>query len=211
MEYNNNCNKRLKLNHFGTTSNQQQGSIFGDYHEKQYRAIANYSKQTYSQQCNKADNINSNQIKVTRKKSYMTTNTYLTGPVDKPLISHLVEKPLFSRILVVYPKEANEAEIRQAFQKFGYIQNISVVRDPAGNQTDAGMASIKYGKASEALKALEEMDGKFLDSSRSKNLRVLVAEDGHKNYKSNDPFTSKLYVKIDKNMNRYDLMNMFKV
>lgn len=121
------------------------------------------------------------------------------------------DKPLFSRVFVLYPREANEAEIRHTFQKFGYIQNMLVVKEQS-IPADSGMIHIKYSKASEALRAIEEMDGKYLDSSRSNVLRVLLSEDTDiKGYKSNEPFTTKLYVKIDKTMNRFDLLNMFKV
>jgi hypothetical protein len=59
---------------------------------------------------------------------------------------------------------------------------------------------------------MEEMDGKFLNNNfNSKPLRVLLSQECNKNFNSNEPFTSKLFVKIDKNMNRFDLKNMFKV
>ena len=74
-----------------------------------------------------------------------------------------------------------------------------------------GIVYIKFAKASEAMMAMEEMHGKYLDNFPSKALNVLLSQDGNRNFKSNEPFTARLYVKIEKQMNRYDLKNMFKV
>lgn len=58
---------------------------------------------------------------------------------------------------------------------------------------------------------MEQMDGKYLENYRTKALKVLISQDGNKNYKTNEPFTTRLYVKLDKSMNKHDLKNMFRV
>ena len=76
----------------------------------------------------------------------------------------------------------------------------------------AGVVFIEYAKSSEALTAMEEMNGKYLENYRTKALKVLISQEGNnKTFKTSRPFISKLFVNVDKNVNKFDLKNMFRV
>jgi len=56
------------------------------------------------------------------------------------------------------PRETSEAELREAFEKFGEVSTITMVKDRYTN-TFKGFAFIEMPKNEDAEKAIESMDG----------------------------------------------------
>jgi RNA recognition motif-containing protein len=46
-----------------------------------------------------------------------------------------LDNPPFSRLFVLYPKEATETELRTEFEKFGPIEDLYLVKDKANGST----------------------------------------------------------------------------
>ncbi|XP_021934373.1 RNA-binding protein 45 isoform X2 [Zootermopsis nevadensis] len=74
--------------------------------------------------------------------------------VSKPKL----DEPPNSRLFIVCNKSITEEEFRTAFEKYGTIEEIWVVRDRSTGEPK-GVTYIKFSKTSEAALALEEMNG----------------------------------------------------
>lgn len=81
--------------------------------------------------------------------------------------------PTYSRLFIVSEKRVSEDEFREAFSKFGNIEDLKIPRDHTTGEPK-GIAFIKFSKTSEAAKALEEMNNKTLPST-TRPLKVMVA------------------------------------
>ncbi|CAG9783262.1 unnamed protein product [Diatraea saccharalis] len=92
-----------------------------------------------------------------------------TGRNDEP--SH--DSPTYSRLFIVSDKKTTEEEIRDAFLKFGTIEDIRMPRDHNTGMSK-GVAFIKFSKTSEAAFALEEMHLKTLPGY-NRPVKVMVA------------------------------------
>jgi len=79
-----------------------------------------------------------------------------------------------SRLFIVHGSAIPEEELRKAFKDYGTIENIRMVKKRDDKDSNTGIAFVKYAKASEAAKAIEELNGKVLPSS-PKPLKVMVA------------------------------------
>jgi len=86
---------------------------------------------------------------------------------DRDEVSH-------SRLFIVHGATVGEDEIRKAFKEYGTIENIRIVKKRDDKDAVTGIAFVKYSKASEAAKAIEELNGKVLSGS-PKPLKVMVA------------------------------------
>jgi len=89
------------------------------------------------------------------------------GGGDKEDVPH-------SRLFVVHGSSIDEEELRKAFEKYGSIENIRMVKKRDDKDSVTAIAFVKYSKASEAAKAIEELNGKVLSGS-PKPLKVMVA------------------------------------
>ncbi|KDR11573.1 RNA-binding protein 45, partial [Zootermopsis nevadensis] len=69
-----------------------------------------------------------------------------------------LDEPPNSRLFIVCNKSITEEEFRTAFEKYGTIEEIWVVRDRSTGEPK-GVTYIKFSKTSEAALALEEMNG----------------------------------------------------
>lgn len=193
MDYNNNNNrssKRVKTHNFNSFT----PSIFGAYQEHN-----NANKPPYLHNNN---NNNNNNHELSQPAPHVSGHTSERN-LQKPTKSQVLK-----RLFITYPKEASEAELCRAFAKFGQIMDISVIKDH-DTQIGKGIVFIEFVKASEALLAMEEMNGKYLENHRAKALKVLISQDKTKSFKTNKPFASKLLVKIDKNVQKFELRNIF--
>ncbi|XP_031785024.1 RNA-binding protein 45 [Nasonia vitripennis] len=83
------------------------------------------------------------------------------------------DDPPNSRLFVICHKSLEEEELRKAFEKFGNIEDIWVVKDRNTGE-NKGVTYIKYAKTSQAAFALEEMNGKML-SSVGRPIKVMIA------------------------------------
>ena len=71
--------------------------------------------------------------------------------------------PPFSRVFVVCSRGHKEEDIQVAFQQFGQIEDVWMVKDRMTKE-NKGICYVKYDKASSAALAIENMDGKLVGS-----------------------------------------------
>lgn len=83
-----------------------------------------------------------------------------------------VDNPPFSRIFVVCGKKHTEDAMKQAFQSFGQVEDVWIVKDKVSKES-RGVCYIKFSKASAAALAVESMDGKQVGDD-SKPLKVSI-------------------------------------
>ncbi|XP_014235265.1 RNA-binding protein 45 isoform X1 [Trichogramma pretiosum] len=83
------------------------------------------------------------------------------------------DDPPNSRLFVICHKSLEEDELRRAFEKFGKIEDIWVVKDRNTGE-NKGVTYIKFSKTSEAAIALEEMNGKMLGNV-GRPIKVMIA------------------------------------
>ncbi|KYM81348.1 PREDICTED: RNA-binding protein 45 [Atta cephalotes] len=83
------------------------------------------------------------------------------------------DDPPNSRLFVICHKSLEEDDLRKAFEKFGKIEDIWVVKD-RNTGDNKGVTYIKFSKTSEAAFALEEMNGKMLGSV-GRAIKVMIA------------------------------------
>lgn len=69
--------------------------------------------------------------------------------------------PPFSRVFVVCSKTHKEEDIKAAFQQFGAIEDVWMVKDRMTKE-NKGICYVKFDKASAAARAIEELDGKTI-------------------------------------------------
>lgn len=72
-----------------------------------------------------------------------------------------VDNPPFSRVFVVCSKKHTQDDLTTAFNSFGEIEDVWVVKDKLTKE-NRGVCYIKYAKASSAAVAIEQMDGKII-------------------------------------------------
>ena len=82
--------------------------------------------------------------------------------------------PPFSRVFVVCSRGHKEEDIQAAFQQFGQIEDVWMVKDRMTKE-NKGICYVKYDKASSAALAIENMDGKLV-GSEPKPIKVHVLE-----------------------------------
>lgn len=90
----------------------------------------------------------------------------------RPRIDH--DTPPFSRLFVVCSKNHEKQDISNAFEEFGTLQDVWLVKDRATNE-NKGIAYIKFEKASDAHRAMEKLHGEAIGSD-PKPLKVLLAD-----------------------------------
>ncbi|XP_066591507.1 RNA-binding protein 45 isoform X2 [Prorops nasuta] len=83
------------------------------------------------------------------------------------------DDPPNSRLFVICHKSLEEDDLRKAFEKFGKIEDIWVVKDRNTGE-NKGVTYIKFSKTSEAAFALEEMNGKMLGNV-GRPIKVMIA------------------------------------
>ena len=69
--------------------------------------------------------------------------------------------PPFSRVFIVCSRGHKEEDIQAAFQPFGQIEDVWMVKDRMTKE-NKGICYVKYDKASSAALAIENMDGKLV-------------------------------------------------
>ncbi|KAJ8952485.1 hypothetical protein NQ318_003280 [Aromia moschata] len=121
------------------------------------------------------------------------------------------DDPPNSRLFIIGPKTLNEEDFRKAFEDFGTIEEIWVVKDRTTGE-NKGVTYIKYSKTSEAAKALETMNGKIIGNG-TRSIKVMIAASREQG--SNETLTKKkkiqrLFVMVPKNMTDTELYDYFK-
>nr|XP_026484756.1 RNA-binding protein 45-like [Vanessa tameamea] len=83
------------------------------------------------------------------------------------------DSPIYSRLFIVCDRSLKEEQFRTAFSQFGCIEDIRIPRHHKTGEPK-GIVFIKFSKTSEAAKALESMNIKFISNS-TRTLKVMVA------------------------------------
>ncbi|GAB6026672.1 hypothetical protein CHUAL_013185 [Chamberlinius hualienensis] len=120
------------------------------------------------------------------------------------------EEPPNSRLFVVCDKTITEKEFREAFSKYGEIEDIWIVKNKHTGERK-GVTYIKFAKTSQAAEALENMNGRTL-KNHSKPLKVLVANcrsDGRKREPNEGERLVRLFVMAPKQVTEDDLRDHF--
>lgn len=119
-------------------------------------------------------------------------------------------EPPNSRLFILCSKNLNESDLQQAFDRYGNVEDIWIVKDKNTNESK-GVVYIKYSKSSEAALAMEEMNGKVL-ANAPKPIKVMIAhsrEQGSK--KDDDPERLlRLFIVVPKSMTEEELREHFK-
>ena len=69
--------------------------------------------------------------------------------------------PPFSRVFVVCSKNHKEEDIKAAFEKYGNVEDVWMVKDRRTRE-NKGICYVKYDKVSSAALAIESLDGKTI-------------------------------------------------
>ncbi|KAF2893239.1 hypothetical protein ILUMI_12930 [Ignelater luminosus] len=134
-----------------------------------------------------------------RKHSYSDTKPSLDDPPN-------------SRLFIICSKQLAEEDFRNAFSKFGEIEEIWVVKDRNTGERK-GVTYIKYSKTSEAAAALEAMNGKVIGNT-TRHIKVMIAasrDQGSKRDGNEEEKIQRLFVIVPKSMSDEELYNTFKV
>ncbi|CAL1528800.1 unnamed protein product [Lymnaea stagnalis] len=121
-----------------------------------------------------------------------------------------LDDPPNSRLFILCQKGTTEQEFRDAFEKFGVIEDIWIIKDKRTNE-DRGIVYIKFSKTSEAMQAMEEMNGRALPGT-NKGLKVVVANskrDGSTRDPREDERLVRLFVIIPKHFTEQNLRDEF--
>lgn len=123
-----------------------------------------------------------------------------------------LDDPPNSRLFIICSKQLVEGDFRNAFTKFGEIEEIWVVKDRQSGERK-GVTYIKFAKTSAAANALEAMNGKIIGDT-SRPIKVMIAasrEQGAKRDGNEEEKIQRLFVIVSKSMTDDDLYNTFKV
>jgi hypothetical protein len=127
--------------------------------------------------------------------------------------SRKYDDPPYSRCFILCSKDTTEQELDRVFQKYGRIQDIWIVKDHK-TKIGKGIAYIKYSKASEAARAVEEMSGKYLNDRHQRPVKVFIS--GCKNQIDRTQPNGEVYdrmlrliVMINKKFTKFDLKTVF--
>ena len=83
------------------------------------------------------------------------------------------DDPPNSRLFIVCGKSITEEDFREAFEPYGEIEEVWVLKDKVTNEPK-GVTYIKFSKTSEAALAMEEMNGRCI-GTHPRPLKVLIA------------------------------------
>jgi len=122
------------------------------------------------------------------------------------------DKAPFSRLFVLCGKHHTSDDLREAFQAYGTVEDIWVVKD-RNTKENRGIAYIQYSKMSEACLAIESLHGKKLsEDDTGLSLKVIMAQprSGHTNTDLEDESAlTRLFVIVPKGKEESDLREVF--
>ncbi|XP_050663860.1 RNA-binding protein 45-like [Leptidea sinapis] len=120
------------------------------------------------------------------------------------------DTPVYSRLFIICERKLTEEDFRNAFLKFGTIEDIKLPIDRNTGQPK-GIAFIKFSRTSEAAAALEAMNGKNISNSH-RPLKILVASN-RSEIQSHDydmDRFKRLFISISKDVSEDTINNDFK-
>ena len=120
------------------------------------------------------------------------------------------DDPPNSRLFIVCGKSITEDDFKEAFEPYGDIEEIWVLKDKVTNEPK-GVTYIKFSKTSEAALAMEEMNGRCI-GTHPRPLKVLIAhsrDQGSRREMNEDERLVRLFVVVPKAMGENDLKDHF--
>uniref|UniRef100_A0A336M0D8 CSON007493 protein n=1 Tax=Culicoides sonorensis TaxID=179676 RepID=A0A336M0D8_CULSO len=120
------------------------------------------------------------------------------------------DNPPMSRLFIICSKNHTEEEFQEAFQPFGDVEEIYMVKDRHTGEKK-GVCYVKFSKTSEAAKALEALNGKPI-GPEGRSIKVVVAssrDKGNKRYADEEERYLRLFVIIPKEMTEDQLRDEF--
>uniref|UniRef100_A0A1B6D106 RRM domain-containing protein n=1 Tax=Clastoptera arizonana TaxID=38151 RepID=A0A1B6D106_9HEMI len=121
-----------------------------------------------------------------------------------------LDDPPNSRLFIVCHRQLTENDFRQAFEKFGTIEEVWIVKD-RNTKEAKGVVYIKFSKTSEAALALEEMNGKTI-AENTRPLKVMIAhnrDQGSKREENENDRLLRLFIVVPKSMTEDELRTIF--
>lgn len=120
------------------------------------------------------------------------------------------DDPPNSRLFIVCGKSITEDEFKEAFEPYGIIEEIWVLKDRVTNEPK-GVTYVKFSKTSEAALAMEEMNGRCI-GSHPRPLKVLIAhsrDQGSRREMNEEERLLRLFVVVPKSMGESELKEHF--
>lgn len=120
------------------------------------------------------------------------------------------DDPPNSRLFIVCGKSITEDDFKDAFEPYGIIEEIWVLKDRVTNEPK-GVTYIKFSKTSEAALAMEEMNGRCI-GSHPRPLKVLIAhsrDQGSRREMNEEERLVRLFVVVPKSMGESELRDNF--
>ncbi|KAL8607974.1 hypothetical protein ACOMHN_005529 [Nucella lapillus] len=120
------------------------------------------------------------------------------------------DAPPNSRLFILCQKGIAEREFRDIFGEFGHIEDVWIVKDKRTNE-ERGIVYISFQKTSEAMLAMEKMNGRCM-SGQHKPLKVVVANskrEGSTRDPKEDEKLVRLFVICPKTYTEKDLRDHF--
>ena len=120
------------------------------------------------------------------------------------------DDPPNSRLFIVCGKQITEEQFKEAFGKFGTIEEVWVLKDRVTGEPK-GITYIKFSKTSEAALAMEVMNGQCVEGS-PRPLKVLIAhsrDQGSRRDMNEEERLLRLFVMVNKTMTEADLKEHF--
>ena len=120
------------------------------------------------------------------------------------------DDPPNSRLFIVCGKSITEDDFKDAFEPYGIIEEIWVLKDRVTNEPK-GVTYVKFSKTSEAALAMEEMNGRCI-GSHPRPLKVLIAhsrDQGSRREMNEEERLVRLFVVVPKSMGESELREHF--
>ena len=120
------------------------------------------------------------------------------------------DDPPNSRLFIVCGKSITEDNFKDAFEPYGIIEEIWVLKDRVTNEPK-GVTYVKFSKTSEAALAMEEMNGRCI-GSHPRPLKVLIAhsrDQGSRREMNEEERLVRLFVVVPKSMGESELREHF--
>jgi len=125
---------------------------------------------------------------------------------------HPKDLPVHSRLFVVHGKDTKESDLKDAFGEYGEVEDVNMLKKKCPDTRElicTGVSFVKYKKASQAAKAIEELHGKSLGCS-PKPLKILVALSENQPGEVPDDERLRLYIKVPADRDEEEVKTHFK-
>lgn len=125
---------------------------------------------------------------------------------------HPKDLPVHSRLFVVHGKDTEESDLRESFSNYGEVEDVNMLKKKCPDTRElicTGVSFVKFKKASQAAKAIEELHGKALGCS-PKPLKILVALSENQPGEVPDDERLRLYIKVPEGRDEEEVKAHFK-